>query len=108
LFGSFNSNHRHGYLPKSALSHFDGSGRAQGNTTCTQQHMIPLRRLSEQHELPELPPGVDLPLRSLEELGTFEEKATEHSVMLWLVFMGFFKTGHQFHLFTSTIDHMLG
>lgn len=36
-----------------------------------------LRRLSDQHEIPELPPGVDLPLRSLEELDIFEEKATE-------------------------------
>jgi hypothetical protein len=36
-----------------------------------------LRRLSEQYEPSELPPGVDLPLRSLEDLDAFEEKANE-------------------------------
>ena len=75
-----------------------------------------LRHLSDQHELPELPSGVDLPLRSLEELDRFEEKASEKTFFDAMVIFLVLITECRFHLPTSTnglialsliIGHML-
>jgi hypothetical protein len=74
-----------------------------------------LRRLNEQHELPELPPGVDLPLRSLEELDTFEQKATEKAFCDALVSFNWTSDNYfqitsilSFYVDCWSVDQMLG